>query len=430
MPASAGQCTRATAPKGNRDAPPTSQGQYAAPMHDDNPPSSLNDGDAPPLREGRYAMPATPGHDDKSTSKSPASESASTIRRLPLLRPLLGPQQIDSLMKSQYSRKIGKLPDSFATIIEQGREETPTPSLTPPSARSHNSGGFELFPHPKRHTRTGAVSVDSELCMNMPSASNAEAPSIIEIDAGASLSPQTQMSQIRVIAEDVHHRSGEDDDLLGTLQLIFNKEKLRSIFPRQIEDCPPVEGSELRQFAFNQDYISHLASVMMLSCNMLNEFLRAAGSERMFSYGSSKYYDGQMFKEVLYPEWPAQTIALSLEKRLLERIAMAHRAISLFIANAKCIPGRGMPRLVSPAFTDNSSFAKGVAKTLLNAVNSIAFPWQEDAAWTSEIEGEAQASCYQATSGEIRAQSRPPSRPTTIPAEGNEADDEGDRCSL
>ena len=78
---------------------------------------------------------------------------------------------------------------------------------------------------------------------------------------------------------------------------------------------------------------------MMLSCDMLNEFLRAAGSEWTFSYGSSKYYDGQMFEDILYQEWPAQTIALSLEKRLLERIAMAHRVISLFIANAEHIPG-------------------------------------------------------------------------------------------
>ena len=116
-------------------------------------------------------------------------------------------------------------------------------------------------------------------------------------------------------------------------------------------------------------------------------------------------------------------------KRLPERIAMAHRAISLFIANAEHIPGQGMPRPVSPAFTDNSSFAKGVANTLLNPVNSITSPQQEDTAWTSKVEGEVQASCYQVTSGEIRAQSCPPSRPTTIPAEGNEADNEGNQCS-
>ena len=66
---------------------------------------------------------------------------------------------------------------------------------------------------------------------------------------------------------------------------------------------------------------------------------------------------------------------------------------------------------------------------LLNPVNSITSPQQEDAAWTSEVEGEVQASCYQVTSSEIRAQSHPPSRPTTIPAEGNKADNEGTQHS-
>jgi hypothetical protein len=77
---------------------------------------------------------------------------------------------------------------------------------------------------------------------------------------------------------------------------------------------------------------------MTLTSDTLNEFLQAAGSERTFSYGSSKYYNGQTFEEVLYRDWPAQTIALSLEKRLLERIATAHRAISLFMTNADFVP--------------------------------------------------------------------------------------------
>jgi hypothetical protein len=97
---------------------------------------------------------------------------------------------------------------------------------------------------------------------------------------------------------------------------------------------------------------------MTLSSDTLNEFLQAVGSEQSFSYGSSKYYDGQTSKEVLYRNWPAQTIALSLEKRLLKQIATAHRAISIFMANTEFVPGRGMPRPASPAFTNNSIFTQ------------------------------------------------------------------------
>jgi hypothetical protein len=136
---------------------------------------------------------------------------------------------------------------------------------------------------------------------------------------------------------------------------------------------------------------------MTLSSDTLNEFLRAAGSERFFSYGSSKYYDGQTFEEVLYRNWPTQTIALSLEKRLLERIATAHRAISIFMANAEFVPGRGMPCPASPAFTDNSIFAQRVTNALIGNLPNITSPRQEDAACASELEHSLPASYPQAT---------------------------------
>jgi hypothetical protein len=61
--------------------------------------------------------------------------------------------------------------------------------------------------------------------------------------------------------------------VLGALQLTFDKERLKAIFPRRIESHPSDDDSEKDLFAFNQDYLSHLASVMMLSSNTLNEFL-------------------------------------------------------------------------------------------------------------------------------------------------------------
>jgi hypothetical protein len=446
-PASAGRKTRLpTTQKSDCNAPLASLSRYAAPTRDVDPSVPQGQKDAPPSKEGRYAAPATPGHDDESATKSPNSESASTIRQASIQRPFLGPQQIESLMKSQYGNKTGTPPASFATVLEQDREETPTPSEMPPSTRSPNSGGFEVFPT-KRHTREGAISGNLASFANTPNASDAETPSWVGVNSDTSLSPQSRMSRIRVIAEDVRQRSGEDDDLLGALQLTFDKERLKSIFPRRIEERPLEEESNHRRYAFNQDYVSHLTSVMTLSCDTLNEFLRAAGSDCTFTYGSSKYYEGQTFEEVLYRDWPAQTIALSLEKRLLERIATAHRAISTFMANADYIPGRGMPRPASPAFTDNSTFARQVASSLSNKAPAIASPRQEDAAWSSEVEIEAQTSYYQAASeafreqpeastsynhldkGKTRVRSRPPSESDANPARGNDPDDEDESCT-
>ena len=93
-----------------------------------------------------------------------------------------------------------------------------------------------------------------------------------------------------------------------------------------------------------------------------------------------------------------QTIALSLEKRLLERIAAAHRAISIFMNNAEALPNQGMPRPASPAFTDNSTFASKVISTLQGKGSDVFSPWQEDATWVSAIEDEVQNSYSRAAS--------------------------------
>jgi hypothetical protein len=39
------------------------------------------------------------------------------------------------------------------------------------------------------------------------------------------------MAKIRVLAEDVCQQLGEDDNVLGALQLTFDKERLKAIFP-------------------------------------------------------------------------------------------------------------------------------------------------------------------------------------------------------
>jgi hypothetical protein len=386
-------------PKGLRDAPPASQGRYAAPATTEcevNPPAPKGRMDALPAMPGQYAAPATPGRDDKSAIKSPISESASTVRKISQQCPLLGPQQIDSLMKSQYGKKLGKPPASFAKVLEQDREETPTPIETPPSAQSTNSSKFELL-SARRLMTEGAGSLASRA--STPSVTDPEVPFTTRLK-DALLSPSSRMAKIRAIADSVRQHSGEDDDLLDALQLTFDKERLKNVFPRRIITLmsPDGVGQDRVTVSSTSDYVSHLSSMMMQTCDTLNEFLRAAGSERTFSYGSSKYYKEQNFEEVLYRDWPAQTIALNLEKRLLERIMTAYRAISLFMTNTDFVPGKGMPRPASPAFTDNSAFAQRVALTLAGDTPAITSPRQEDTNWASQLEDDIHATQQQVSS--------------------------------
>ena len=105
-----------------------------------------------------------------------------------------------------------------------------------------------------------------------------------------------------------------------------------------------------------------------------------------------------------------------------------------------------MPHPASPAFTDNSTFAQQVASSLSNKAPAIASPRQEDAAWSSKVEIEAQTSYYQAMSEAFHeqpeasmsynhldnkktcVQSCPPSELDVNPARGNDADDKDESC--
>ena len=53
------------------------------PAHDDELSSLKDKKDVPPSIRGQYAMPVTPGCDDESATKSPISELALTVQKVP-----------------------------------------------------------------------------------------------------------------------------------------------------------------------------------------------------------------------------------------------------------------------------------------------------------------------------------------------------------
>jgi hypothetical protein len=92
-----------------------------------------------------------------------------------------------------------------------------------------------------------------------------------------------------------------------------------------------------------------------------------------------------MFEKILLLEWPAQTIALSFERRLLERIAMAYRAIQCFMLSAGEASDRNLLHLQSPAFAHNST-------NMLHGISlMITSPRKEDASWAGDLIDQVQA---------------------------------------
>lgn len=109
--------------------------------------------------------------------------------------------------------------------------------------------------------------------------STPEVEELISLSASEPLaSPSSRMTRIRMVVENVHDRAGAYDDVLGALKLTFDQEEFKKAFPQRIRELESPEGAQHR-FTFHPDYVNHLTSIMMLSTDTLNVFLRAAGSQ-------------------------------------------------------------------------------------------------------------------------------------------------------
>jgi len=152
----------------------------------------------------------------------------------------LGPEQIGTIVKSQLEKKRGKCTGSFTTVLEQERDETPSPMELPTLSHSERTSSFEVLqirqcydwerPMPGKFT-------SGKSAYSAPEAEDLQAKEI-------SASPSQQMTRIRMITEDLCNRNGEDDNVLGALRLTFNKYELKKVFPRPIEEHEPAEGSQ------------------------------------------------------------------------------------------------------------------------------------------------------------------------------------------
>jgi hypothetical protein len=121
-----------------------------------------------------------------------------------------------------------------------------------------------------------------------------------------------------------------------------------------------------------------------MSSKVLNDFLQAAGSKQRFSYSTSKYYEGLAFKKILLLEWPAQTIVMSFERRILERIATALEAINQFLHKTIEEPCHGKPHMVASVLLDSTSASQNM--NVAHGIRlTITSPKREDSIWTSKV---------------------------------------------
>jgi hypothetical protein len=349
-PASPARTARAPAQKSVPDAPPTNEGWYAAPTttgRDADLQLLSGAGDAPLASQSRYATAATTARDD-----DPATPQE-----------LLSPDPLEVFARSGYRpphlrHQALKHPsvDSSQLTIKTSRSDGPKPVMV------------------TLNSREAEPSIATPVSSSMPD-------------------HLTRLARIQFLAEDIQRQSGKHNDVLRALRLTFNKDELKIVIPRRIVERSPDTQLEQCRFAFHPDYAAHLLGVMRMSSKVLNDFLQAAGSKQRFSYSTSKYYEGLAFEKILLLEWPAQTVAMSFERRILGRIATASEAINQFLHKTIEEPRHGKPHTVASALLDSTSASQNT--TAAHGIRpTITSPKREDSIWTGEVMEQVRSALY------------------------------------
>jgi hypothetical protein len=160
--------------------------------------------------------------------------------------------------------------------------------------------------HSKKDTKSGAASESPSI---PSSALSSNAFPISEDSEGNPLYiPDSRLDRVRRIADDLQHQQGASTDLFGAIDLTFDGARRDQVFPIRIEEVKPAAGTDRpSRYRIQSEYATHLIAIMELVSDMLNEFLRAADSPRLFSFGSSAYYSNRSFEELVNSDWPSHT---------------------------------------------------------------------------------------------------------------------------
>jgi hypothetical protein len=407
-----------TAPKTKKNSAST------APTRSNRPLASLDAGDVLPASKGMHATTATPVRDDEpatvkriqsspaygspeyftpqNTSSSQAASSSKrapdsdqTVRRALGTRLLLGPNEITTILRADHptSRGKGKKSESGRSSARTASDAEPTSPLGPYDKRTTASEGSYVLPKPNRIRRDPKTETASEDPSVPPSVLSSNAFLISEDSEGNPLYvPDSRLDRVRRIADDLQHRRGATDDLFGAINLTFDGVRRDQVFPLRVEEVKPAGNSDRpSRYRLQSEYAAHLIAVMELVSDTLNEFLQAAESPRLFSFGSSAYYGNRSFEELVNSDWPTRAIVDSLERQLIMRIQAAQIAITRFLSDAAFIPGQ-IPRVASPAFTNNSVFAQRIQQLIHEDMprRAPASPRGEDEAWSKDVNNHAQ----------------------------------------
>jgi len=175
--------------------------------------------------------------------------------------------------------------------------------------------------------------------------------------------------------------------MADALRVLFREPDRTQAYPTPIIEVRDNIG--VKRFKFDPDYAEQLKLAMNFVSSTLNDYLQAAGKSRTFSFGRSAHYDME-FSDLVYRRWATKLVLESFEQRLLARIQLAKDAIESFINESEFKPGKGPPRIASPAFSTSTIFATDVQRILATDITStqVGSPQTEDQRWARQLRQE------------------------------------------
>lgn len=194
-----------------------------------------------------------------------------------------------------------------------------------------------------------------------------------------------RLYNVRRITEQLKASQGQGPTLFEALHLTFNEMARNETFPTQHVEVRDNKG--VKRFKFHPDYAEHLVAVMGLISETLNDYLHAAEKPRAFSFGKSELYDME-FVDLIYCHWSMKLILEAFEQRLIAHLQRAKEAIELFMSESEFNPGKGAPRIASPALSTSTVFATKV-RGLINSdqvMTTAHSPQAEDQRWAQQLQ--------------------------------------------
>jgi len=213
------------------------------------------------------------------------------------------------------------------------------------------------LPRPKPQTLRPSTQAFTS---NQPASSSSESYQLIYetlTPENPLYSPDPNLYNVCKFTEALKAPRGRGQELFEALCLTFDKAEREQTFPNQRVEVRDNKG--VKRFKFHLDYAEHLVMVMAMASDILNEYLEAAGKPRAFSFGRSELYDME-FKDLVYRQWSTRLVLGSFEQRLFARLKKAENAIKLFMTESEFNPGKGVPRIASPAWSTSTAFAADI----------------------------------------------------------------------